>query len=165
MTSRQSRIHGSKQVLRASLGAAALAFCLGLASPTSVALAADPPKEAEAEAETNDRPDPLTAASNPLSGIGRSGLRVYHFHCESCHGYLGEGTRRAPALAGTIYATDHASRRRFHEQFRTAYSKHAQVARGTRDRPGPRFNELEMVAKFLREVEVWRKTITAATGN
>ncbi|MGD1924717.1 MAG: hypothetical protein ACFB03_11115 [Paracoccaceae bacterium] len=146
-------------------GAAIALLCLEAASPMSAARAAEKPAEAEAEGKTSDRPDPLTAASNPLSGIGRSGLRVYHFHCENCHGYLGEGTHRAPALAGTIYATDHAARRRFHEQFRTAYSKHALVARGTRDRPGPRFNELEMVAKFLREVEVWRKTITAATGN
>ncbi|MEM9060013.1 MAG: c-type cytochrome [Pseudomonadota bacterium] len=135
---------------------------LGVASPASVSLAAEPAKDAEAGEDKKARSDPLTAASNPLSGIGRSGFRVYHHHCESCHGYLGEGSRKAPALAGTAYATDYKSRRDFHTRFRTSSSKHARVARGTRKKPGPRFNELEMVAKFLREVEVWRKTVSQA---
>ena len=100
-------------------------------------------------------PDPTKAASNPLSDAGTSGFHLYRRHCQDCHGYLGVGTKKGVPLASTEYAKERKARRAFHKNFRHSTSKHARVALGTRKAPGPRFNELELIAKFLREIEAW----------
>lgn len=117
--------------------------------------------------QKDSMPDPTTAASNPLSDAGTSGLHLYRRHCQSCHGYLGVGTKRASALIRTRYSQDHRSRREFHENFRHMTNKHVKIARGTRKKPGPRFNDLELIAKFLREIEAWHAVLkrAGAEGN
>ena len=106
-------------------------------------------------------PDPAESASNPLSDAGMGGYVYYRLHCQSCHGHLGSGTKKASALLNTAYSQDYTARKAFHKNFRHADRRHVKVARGTRKRPGPRFNELEMIAKFLREVEAWHTMLEA----
>lgn len=108
-------------------------------------------------------PDPTTAASNPLSDAGTSGYFLYRKHCRSCHGKLGEGTERGKGLIQTRYSKDHLSRQAFHEQFRHATRVHIKVARGTRNKPGPRFNDIELIGKFLREIEAWHAMLADAS--
>lgn len=106
--------------------------------------------------------DPTTAASNPLSDAGTSGYHLYRRHCQSCHGHLGEGTEQVTGLTRTVYSRDHQSRRSFHQQFRYATRLHAGVARGTRNKPGPKFNDIELIGKFLREIEAWHAMLEQA---
>lgn len=138
----------------ARTGAMAVAVLgLALTAPmNSTARAADAPKEAGGEAKL---PDPTTAASNPLSDAGTSGFFLFRKHCQDCHGYLGSGTSKIPALLGSAYSTDHKARKAFHREFRHSSRDHIRVARGTRKKPGPRFNELELIGKFLREIDAW----------
>ena len=107
-------------------------------------------------------PDPTTAASNPLSDAGTSGYFLYRNHCRSCHGKFGEGTEQGTGLIRTRYSKDHLSRQAFHAQFRHATPVHIRVARGTRRKPGPRFNDIELIAKFLREMEAWHAMLAEA---
>lgn len=122
--------------------------------------------EAASGAEQSQLADPAIAASNPLSDAGTSGYHLYQRHCRTCHGHLAQGTEQAARLTGSAYSRDHRSRESFHEQFRYATHLHARVARGTRNRPGPKFNDIELIAKFLREVEAWHAMLEQAeSGN
>ena len=149
-----------------TIGALALTFAVAIAqAPLSTgAYGAD--GEAASGAEQSQLADPAIAASNPLSDAGTSGYHLYHRHCRACHGHLGQGTEQASALTGSAYSRDHRSRESFHQQFRYATRLHARVARGTRNRPGPKFNDIELIAKFLREVEAWHAMLEQAeSGN
>ena len=127
-----------------------LLWCLMIPLASQVHAADAEPEDAKAEI-----PDPTKAASNPLSDAGTSGFFLYRKHCQSCHGDFGSGTDRVAALLNTEYSNDHRTRRDFHRNFRAATPEHIKVARGTRKNPGPGFNELELVGKFLREIQAW----------
>ena len=115
---------------------------------------------ATATAET-EGPDPTKSASNPLSDAGTSGFHLFRRNCQSCHGHLGAGLGKVPALSRTEYAQDHAARRAFHDRFRELEDVHKAVARGTRKRKGIRFNDLELIGKFLREIVAWHAMLEA----
>ena len=135
---------------RESIAAAAVCACLVAAGgPASAAGGADD------GAGTNSLADPTKAASNPLSDAGTSGYFLYRQHCRACHGHLGTGTDDVAPLLGSKYSASHMARRTFHRSFRHSSRDHIRVARGTRKEPGPRFNELELIGKFLREIEAW----------
>lgn len=112
-------------------------------------------EESESGKDKKELADPTKAASNPLSDAGTSGFFLYRQHCQTCHGHLGTGTDDVEALLGSRYSKDHRTRKAFHREFRHSSRDHIRVARGTRKKPGPRFNELELIAKFLREIEAW----------
>lgn len=116
--------------------------------------------ESGAEGKADSMPDPTQAASNPLSDAGTSGFFLYRQHCQSCHGYLGAGTDNVDALLGSRYSGDHKYRKAFHSEFRRSSKDHIAVARGTRKNPGPRFNQLELIGKFLREIEAWHAMLS-----
>lgn len=139
--------------LARTAGTAIAIFGLALFAPmNSAAFAADASNEAGSEEKL---PDPTSASTNPLSDAGTSGFFLFRKHCQNCHGYLGSGTSKIPALLGSAYSTDHKARKAFHREFRHSSRDHIRVARGTRKKPGPRFNELELIGKFLREVDAW----------
>lgn len=138
--------------------AALTGFAVAGALAVQMAMAPMVMAAGDSDGETGENaavPDPTKAASNPLSDAGTSGFHLYKRHCQDCHGYLGVGSEKGVPLASTKYAKEHKARRAFHKNFRHSTPKHARVALGTRKKPGPRFNELELIAKFLREIEAW----------
>ncbi|MEM7213873.1 MAG: cytochrome c [Pseudomonadota bacterium] len=137
-----------------------LAILMMAASVAPVHSASD---SAESSESGSSKPlaDPTKAASNPLSDAGTSGFHLFRRHCQSCHGYLGMGTSKGGPLTRTRYSRDHKARRDFHRNFRSSTPKHARVARGTPKKPGPRFNDLELIGKFLREIEAWHMMLEA----
>lgn len=146
---------GTRKTLRA-LAMVWLAAIAGMSlSQAALAAGGDTNTRGSQDTPTSELADPTTAASNPLSDAGSSGYHLYRRHCASCHGRLAQGTERGGSLIRTRYSKHHLSREELHEQFRRATREHAKVARGTRDRPGPRFNDVELIGKFLREIEAW----------
>lgn len=139
--------------MRLALGKLGFVFLVSctLALTPAIVQAASAPSDKDGEA----MPDPTTAASNPLSDTGTSGLFLYRRHCQSCHGHLGAGTDKLAPLLGSKYSKSHTARKTFHREFRRSSKDHIAVARGTRKNPGPRFNQLELIGKFLREIEAW----------
>ena len=65
------------------------------------------------------------------------------------------------ALSGTRFAKGHKQRQAFHRRFRELEDAHKAIARGTRKRPGIKFNDLELIGKFLREIVAWHAMLEA----
>ena len=148
------------QMLRDGLfGTARVVSIVAALALTSHAAQAAEPSSDDASQKQEIGPDPATSASNPLTDAGSGGYFHYKVHCESCHGYLGSGTSKAGPLLHTDYSKDYNSRKAFHSNFHASDQPHRRVSRGTRKRPGPGFNELEMIAKFLREIEAWHEIV------
>lgn len=140
----------------------AVVFAFGDMPHASAALAASSADD-NAVSGKEALPDPATSSTNPLSDAGTSGYHLYARHCKSCHGFLGSGSKKASRLTQTRFSQEHTARKEFHEGFRHGSRDHIKVARGTRKKPGPKFNDIELIGKFLREVDAWHAMLESVS--
>lgn len=82
-----------------------------------------------------------------MSGPAMAGRRIFADNCAECHGSQGEGTPAGPALRGAGFSGQQS--RAFHEAVTgETVPAHAEVSRRSVG-----FNEIERMAKFLRELQ------------
>ena len=101
------------------------------------------------------------AAKRRLSEPALAGGVTFANRCAGCHGSMGHGTEHAPSLLTRRYATDYRDAPAFHAAVGATILAHQQVTRAARNGSGLDFNELEMMAKFLREMRLARRRIEA----
>ncbi|MEM6548044.1 MAG: c-type cytochrome [Pseudomonadota bacterium] len=82
-----------------------------------------------------------------LTGLAQIGSQEYAQTCAACHGGLGEGTARAPTLQRRALLDWPRTQRSFHAHFGGKGAVHGGLAY----REGLGFNEIERIAKYLRE--------------
>lgn len=81
------------------------------------------------------------------SPLGLAGKRLYETSCAACHGAKGRGGADGPSLLAPSAAAQLSG-----AVFHTAAAGEAKVQRASRRSSGTSFNELELIARYLREV-------------
>ena len=132
--------------------------------PMSTVHAAEP-AATEAEAKTEEAPSlpmsedgrihPIGSSAQYFSDLGRGGYALYERSCSRCHGHFGEGVGYAPGLLSEKELDGYKTRRRFHAEFNRLTEVHGPILNGTDGNPRLGFNQLEIIAKYLRELGLW----------
>jgi len=84
-----------------------------------------------------------------LSETAQAGHETFRDNCASCHGYGGEGTADGPPLITAEMSGDFRDRPAFHRAVERGVAAHRGLLAGTGEAG---FNDVELMAKFLREV-------------
>lgn len=117
-------------------------------------------KEAPAEAKDADEEEEhhqMSLYYHKFSSVAHGGFMLYRAACADCHGVSAQGKKDAPALVGGDFSRDYADRAAFHEAFRKARAKHRAAGNAVQRAVRADFNDLEMMARFLREFDHWER--------
>ena len=95
------------------------------------------------------KPPPGYQGLRFLSQTAQAGYSPYAARCAECHGYGGEGTEAGPALNTAELAGDFRDRPAFHRAVQRGVAAHQDLLGS-----GPNFNQVELMAKFLREARL-----------
>ena len=98
---------------------------------------------------------PIGSSAKYFSDLGRGGYTLYEQNCSRCHGHFGEGVGHAPGLISDGDLEGYKARRRFHREFERLSEPHGVITDGTEGGPEFGFNQLEIIAKYLRELGQW----------
>ena len=113
-------------------------------------------KEAPAFPMSEDgRIHPIGSAAHYFSDLGRGGYGLYEQSCARCHGHFGEGVGQAPGLLTDDLLEGNKARRTFHTRFNDLTEAHRILT--AQDSPELGFNQLEIIAKYLRELGQWAR--------
>lgn len=99
------------------------------------------------------RPDESVIDHLSLSEPAFAGASAFASQCSECHGLLGQGGV-APNLLYRDYALDFRNAPAFHEDAQSDIKAHKRFLRRVARNDTTTFNELEMMAKFLRELRL-----------
>ena len=106
----------------------------------------------EDSAGLKDIVHPIMSAAGYFSELGRGGYRIYTDNCADCHGTYGKAKDGVVNLVNSDIFEGYRGRRKFHERYNALEDIH----RGSSDTGKlVEFNELEIVAKYLRELRQW----------
>lgn len=86
-----------------------------------------------------------------LSEPAQAGRMTFGAQCAQCHGKSAEGGA-APGLLDRVYAVDFRDAPAFHSKAQSAIPEHDAFMKRTQGYGRLGFNDLEMMAKFLREM-------------
>lgn len=82
---------------------------------------------------------------------GKAGMTAFGQNCAGCHGLLADGGQSAPPLLNRSYAIDFRDSPKFHSEISRQIPAHNDVFLAAQNKGRLKFNELELMAKFLRE--------------
>lgn len=92
-----------------------------------------------------------------LSDLAEAGRRIYSGHCAACHGDGGRGGS-APRLDTMGFAREAGRARELHSVLDIPIPAHAGLSPAMREPGGrQRFNDVERLSKYLREVRLSRQ--------
>lgn len=92
------------------------------------------------------------AATRFLSEPAQAGQTAFGERCSECHGEIGEGMQGAPNLTDRDYAVDYRDAEAFHSAIGRDIPAHRDIIAAAHDAGRLDFNELQLMAKFLREI-------------
>lgn len=115
---------------------------------------ADSDEHGETDAPAKET-HPILSAANYFTDAGRGGYGLFARRCQECHGFFLEGTEIGPALVEIAQHMDYSTRKAFHAAV-TAHPGGAGAARHPSKQVVPEFNQLELIAKYLREFGEWQ---------
>lgn len=96
------------------------------------------------------------AALQSLSGPARAGQSIFGDHCARCHGTKGAGGT-APALSDGRYARDFMAAKDLHNAIGRPIPEHAALTDElSAADANTRFNRVELMGKYLRELRTVR---------
>lgn len=96
--------------------------------------------------------EPVTyVREQSFSNPGVAGMRRFGNSCSGCHGERGGGTDKGPSLLNKNYARNFRNSEAFHSAVGQAIAAHSNLLAQADQEDKERFNNLELMGKFLRE--------------
>lgn len=98
---------------------------------------------------------PIMSAADYFSDVGLAGYGLFARSCQGCHGSFMDGTDHGADLVRIALEMDYRKRKAFHATVHE-HARDPKYGRAIAATGALEFNQIELIAKYMREFGEWR---------